>query len=97
MNSLNAAGARALVHATRRPERMALAEVVRMAEKRIRLASGNGDYDCVYEVADFLPDVPPYAPARLKLDLMAHLRQQNFYCIEVPNRGQRHLVYISWK
>jgi hypothetical protein len=95
--NLNAAGARALVHATRQPQRMALAEIVRMAEKRIRMAAGNCETDCMFEVPDFLSDVPPYAPARLKAELLSHLQHQNFYCIDVPNRGRRNLIYISWK
>ncbi len=92
MDHMTANDARAIMESTKEPERRALEEVIRYAQRKIKLAAGNNETDCLFDIPAFLPDAPPYAPQRMKMDLIRHFRGKGFYCKHADSTT----IYISW-
>jgi len=91
---MRADDARQLMEISTRPARIALHEIIRYAQRKIKLAAQNREYDCIFVVPTLLADIPPYSWERMQADLKLHLESQNFYCKTVPNSAA---IYINWQ
>jgi hypothetical protein len=92
---MRADDARHLMEESNRPARIALHEVIRYAQRKIKLAAQFGrEYDCMFAIPLLLPDIPPYQWERMIGDLQRHLEGQGFYCKAVPAQP---ILYINWQ
>lgn len=91
---MRADDARQLMEISTRPARIALHEMIRYAQRKIKLAAQNREYDCIFIIPTMLADLPPYSWERMQRDLKTHLETQNFYCKTVPGTP---VIYINWR
>jgi hypothetical protein len=91
---MRADDARQLMEISTRPARIALHEMIRYAQRKIKLAAQNREYDCIFVIPAMLADLPPYSWERMQRDLKLHLEMQHFYCKTVPGTP---VIYINWR